>query len=198
MGMHSPANEWNCFMQQDHRPVSDVSTALAVRTADLTDAETLQHFAADLIAERLPVLFRRDRAPSVEDQRDFIQRIAQTPRSLLLIAECDREIVGMLDFHGHQKPQRSHAGEFGMSVSKPWRNRGIGSRLLDQLFQWSATEKIRRLELNVFSNNAAAISLYEKLGFVHEGRQVQAVEIDGMYVDILFMAKLLKYPAVEL
>lgn len=124
-----------------------------------------------------------------------MQRVARAPRSFLLVADAGEEIVGMLDFHGHQKPQRSHAGEFGMSVAKLWRGRGVGSQLLAHLFGWALTEQLRRLELSVFSNNTGAMSLYERVGFLPEGTEREAVEVDGRYVDIVRMARTLSHPA---
>jgi RimJ/RimL family protein N-acetyltransferase len=162
-----------------------------IRPAIETDAEALQRFLAALIGEELPVLFRRSHAPAVEDQRAFIRKTAEEPRTVLLVAICDGEVVGMLDFHGHPKAQRAHAGGLGMSVAKEWRGTGIGSQLLKRLFAWAKGEGVWRVELEVLSNNVRAISFYERLGFVHEGRQTRAVEVDGEYVDIMFMAKIL-------
>jgi RimJ/RimL family protein N-acetyltransferase len=178
-------------MQQEMRQTSRVSLTVHVRVAAEGDAVALHRFASDLVGERLSVLFRRDKAPSIEEQRNFIERIARTPRSALFVAEAGGEIVGMLDFHGHQKPQRAHAGEFGMSVARPWRGRGIGSQLLAHLFAWASAQNMRRLELSVFANNAPAIALYERAGFVREGVQRDAIEIDGGLIDMVQMAKTL-------
>lgn len=38
------------------------------------------------------------------------------------------------------------------------------------------------------ADNARAIALYEKIGFVHEGRGRDAVLIDGRHIDSLNMA----------
>lgn len=168
-----------------------MSNQVTIRRAELSDAEQLQRYVAELFAERLPVLFRRDAAPTVDEERRFITQMQELPRSIVIVAEVDEDIVGMLDFHGDQRPQRLHAGEFGMSVSKSWRGRGIGARLLDYMLTWAESEGIRRVELQVMGNNAAAIALYEKAGFAIEGRQVDAVEVDGEYVDMLLMAKFL-------
>lgn len=46
---------------------------------------------------------------------------------------------------------------------------------------------LHRVNLHVFSTNAAAIHLYEKVGFVHEGVLRQAAHIDGRYVDVVVM-----------
>jgi RimJ/RimL family protein N-acetyltransferase len=79
-----------------------------------------------------------------------------------------------------------------MSVAKALRGKGVGTQLLGHLFEWATTQGLLRLELSVFSNNTAAISLYERLGFVGEGAQRNAVEVEGGYVDMVMMVKMLK------
>lgn len=167
------------------------NTAVLIRRAVADDAAGLCQYVADLFAERLPMLFLRDALPSIEDERGFIEKMRTSPRHLLLVAEHAGEIVGLLDFHGHPETQRDHGGEFGMSVARLWRGRGIGRRLLDEMLRWAPSAGIRRVELRVFSNNAAAIQLYKSAGFVMEGRQTEAVRVNDAYVDIIFMAKTL-------
>jgi RimJ/RimL family protein N-acetyltransferase len=45
-----------------------------------------------------------------------------------------------------------------------------------------------RIELEVFESNARAIALYERRGFVHEGRKRAARILDGRTEDVLCMA----------
>lgn len=168
-----------------------MTTDIRVRTAVEQDAPRLTQYLSELFAERLPVLFRRDRVPTVEEERAFIRSLAASSRSVLLVAEANGKVVGMLDFHGHPEPQRAHAGEFGMSSARDWRGRGVGTRLLEHLLEWAPNRGFHRIELRVFSNNPGAIRLYERFGFVVEGRQVNAVKVDDGYVDILYMAKFL-------
>ena len=67
--------------------------------------------------------------------------------------------------------------------------------------QWYGTEEVllsldfafkdlnlHRVYLHVFSTNAAAIRLYEKIGFGHEGLLRKAAHIDGAYMDVVVMS----------
>ena len=47
---------------------------------------------------------------------------------------------------------------------------------------------LHRVYLHVFDTNAAAIRIYEKVGFVREGVLRQAAHIDGRYVDVMVMS----------
>ncbi len=49
---------------------------------------------------------------------------------------------------------------------------------------------LSRVELSVWENNAPAIALYQKFGFVTEGRKRLALKIDGEYCDSIMMALL--------
>ena len=71
------------------------------------------------------------------------------------------------------------------------RGKGVGKELLSSLFAWAHRNRIRRIELEVFSNNKSALRLYERAGFVQEGRKIQAVELGGEFLDVVLMAKLL-------
>lgn len=167
-----------------------MNSGISVREANVSDAPAIQEYLCELVKEQPPVLFRRDQAPTLDEEETFLKMIDTSERSVVFMAEVGGKVVGMLDFHGHKKEQCAHCGGFGMSVHHAWRHRGIGSLLLKELFNWASSRNFRRIELEVFSNNLPAISLYNKLGFMHEGRKSEAVSLDGWYVDILQMVKI--------
>jgi RimJ/RimL family protein N-acetyltransferase len=49
---------------------------------------------------------------------------------------------------------------------------------------------LHRVELAVRENNASAIELCKKVGFAIEGRQRDAIEVDGVYENLIRMAVL--------
>lgn len=63
-------------------------------------------------------------------------------------------------------PRRmSHRGDFGVSVVKSHWNRGIGRLLLENILELAKENGFEIIDLQVRSDNAAAIHLYEKYGF---------------------------------
>lgn len=164
-----------------------------IRAGVLDDAASLQAYMTNLVSENLPVLFRKERPPTLEEERLFIGKLLSESNSILLVAVVDDEVIGVLDFHGG-KGQRSHGGEFGMAVAKPWRRRGVATALVSRLLAWAGENGIRRVGLQVFQNNSPAIRFYERLGFSHEGRLVEAIELDGKFIDLLQMSKLVDQP----
>ena len=71
------------------------------------------------------------------------------------------------------------------------RGKGYGTdafhTLIDHLFN---DRQVERVWLSVLPFNKPAIGLYEKLGFVHEGRLRSTVWIDGSWHDLLLMGML--------
>jgi L-phenylalanine/L-methionine N-acetyltransferase len=109
-----------------------------------------------------------------------------------LVAVVDGRVVGMLSIETFpNRPRRRHAGIIGISVADEWHGKGVGSALmragLDLADNWL---NLTRLELEVYTDNDAAIRLYEKFGFSHEGVLRQHAFRDGRYVDSAMMARL--------
>mgnify|MGYP001565573067 FL=1 len=79
-----------------------------------------------------------------------------------------------------------------MGVLASHRGRGIGTGLLACAERFARTRGVHRMELEVFENNTNAVRLYEKLGFVAEGRRREAIQTPEGYEDVIWMGKLLE------
>ena len=114
------------------------------------------------------------------------------PNSHQLVALIDGRQVGNAGlFPAHQSPRRAHAAHFGISVHDDFQGRGVGTALTQALVELAdGWTPYTRLELTVFADNARAIALYQRFGFVEEGRHKGYVLRDGEYVDALCMARL--------
>ena len=112
------------------------------------------------------------------------------PDHLLLVAEWDGSFVGASRlFPGAENTLSRHAAQLGMFVLPPYRCKGIGRSLLKYMISWATDIKLEKVFLSVFSTNQPAIRLYQKFGFVEEGRQLSQIKLaDGQYVDLLLMA----------
>lgn len=77
-----------------------------------------------------------------------------------------------------------------MGLLPAFRRQGIGAKLIQQTLVASKQFGFRRVELTVRYNNANAIALYKRFGFEIEGRQRNAVEVDGAFEDLILMALL--------
>lgn len=166
-------------------------TSIKIIEAQEKHAKAICDFLEALAAERLDTTFRRDAAPTEEEERSFIREVNANDKAVLFLALKMDKVVGLLNFRGHPKPQMSHGGEFGVSVAKAYRGQGIAKQLIKTLLAWADRKALKRIELRVFSNNARAIRLYEHLGFIKEGCQKDAVRINQSFVDIFLMTRFL-------
>lgn len=126
---------------------------------------------------------------SLDERRErFAQR---PPGAHSLVAEFDGRVVGQLGLHVEQHPRRRHVGGIGMAVHDDFQGRGVGGALLaaalDLADNWLG---LRRIELQVYTDNAPAIRLYERHGFVTEGTLRDYALRDGGCADALAMARL--------
>ncbi len=79
-----------------------------------------------------------------------------------------------------------------MGVLANYRGRGIGKQLMVATLAHARRNSIIRVELEVRADNACAINLYERLGFIREGRKRNGMRFDGSCFDSITMG--LVYP----
>lgn len=122
----------------------------------------------------------------------------KSPDMHQLVAELDGEVVACASLRRNSEPRRAHAGEIGIGVDTAWQGRGIGRQLLSALIDladnWLA---LHRIELRVFADNAAAIKLYESMGFVREALLRGDGLRNGVFPDTLVMARIHPTPPLQ-
>jgi putative acetyltransferase len=79
-------------------------------------------------------------------------------------------VIGNLGLSREPNPVTRHVASLGMHVAGDWRSRGVGSALLAEAFRWARWAGVEKLALTVYPDNDRARRLYEKFGFVEEGR----------------------------
>ena len=154
----------------------------AVRPARADDARAMAEVFAAVAAERDGI--------ATEPPVDIAERAAQFANSAdgAVVAVADGKIVGMI----HVAASRHGFGEFGMLVDRAWRDRGVGSALVQAAVDRARSQGLHKLCLEVFTHNTAAIALYRKLGFAEEGRRVkQYRRASGELWDTIVMGRLL-------
>jgi putative acetyltransferase len=100
-----------------------------------------------------------------ELRRRFVDGLAGDEPSAAFLAEAAGDQVGHLFLRTY-----SGIGDLGMLVDRPWRGRGVGSALMAAAHDWARKEGLHKMTLQVWPHNTAALALYEKFGFVEEGR----------------------------
>jgi RimJ/RimL family protein N-acetyltransferase len=107
-------------------------------------------------------------APLSEERKAQLRADTEQPRenSATFMAEAGGTLVGWvwvgLDGYGRV--------DLGMGVADGWRGRGVGSLLMDAAVAWAKDQGAHKIQLEVWPHNIGARRLYEKFGFVAEGR----------------------------
>ncbi len=77
-----------------------------------------------------------------------------------------------------------------MAVSDEHQGLGVGSTLMSAMIDLADNWlNVMRIELTVYTDNQAAIALYEKYGFVIEGEAVNYAFRNGEYVNAYYMSR---------
>jgi ribosomal protein S18 acetylase RimI-like enzyme len=167
--------------------------SVTVRVANVHDAAAVLGLLRRVIGEpgvNIP-LQPDEITATVEEQRAVIEELADEPRAVMLVAEIEGAIVGELSLRP-MAPRRAlaHVAVLGISVDAGWRGRGVGSALMTHAIAWAERAGYLRIELNVYARNTAAIRLYERFGFVLEGRRRKLIREGDVFLDDLVMARL--------
>jgi putative acetyltransferase len=160
-------------------------TTIVVRRAEPSDAEGI---AQTFRARGASAGTLQHPYPSVTQWRERLTTNAAT--NYIFVALADDGIVGNGGLHGNTNPRRQHVFLLGMGVRDDWQGKGVGTRLMETMLDladnWLGAV---RLELTVYVDNAAAMALYKKFGFVIEGTHRAFALRDGQYVDAFAMAR---------
>lgn len=127
--------------------------------------------------------------PSQEMWRERLAKSSNEDH--ILVALVNDKVVGNLGLHMTTRRRRLHTAHVGMGVHDEYQRLGVGTELLtaavSQADNWL---NLLRLELSVFTDNAPAIQLYKKFGFVIEGTHIAYALRAGVYADVYAMARL--------
>lgn len=114
-------------------------------------------------------------------------------RGMALVAFEDERVLGFVLGPRHPVRRCAHVvTSVLVCVDADARGRGVGRALMTALVEAArASDWCERIEFHVRASNVVAITLYESLGFVVEGRLRARVEGPEGRVDDLLMAALL-------
>ena len=162
-----------------------------IRRAEPDDAAAVLAYLRKVGGETINLTFGGE-GPGISEaeEREYLARVAASDNSLAIVAAADGEIVGSLTFDGGRRPRLRHAGEFGISVLQAYAGQGVGKALLESMIAWAERSGVvRKINLKVRVDNVPAIRLYERMGWVHEGRTTRDTLIDGQFSDCLLMGR---------
>lgn len=166
--------------------------AVVLRNADASDADNLINYLKTTSAETGYLLREPNEIKFTHEQEvNFINIMAQAERCLILVAAIEEELVGTCSLMSAAPTKRSaHRCEIAIALYQKFCGMGIGGKMMQAVLDTAKRVGYEQAELEVVSDNEAAIALYKKLGFVQYGSLPKNMKYsDGRYADAIWMLK---------
>lgn len=163
-----------------------------IEKAKPADASALLAYLKQVGGETENLSFGGEGLPiSVEAEAEYLASMENSRDNVMFLAKINGEIVG--DASLSRMPRRlRHRGDLGIAVAKEYWNQGIGRMLLSAIIDFAVENDFRIIDLQVRSDNFAAIHLYEKFGFRKFGTHPAFFETESGDVPFDYMILELK------
>lgn len=159
-----------------------------IRTLKWEDLDDLLTYINGLAAEDTFVQMSGrevSRDEEIKYLSDAIVKMEQN-KKIHLVVEVNGKFAGSAEIRRHDL-RKSHVGDIGISVVKPYRQEGIGTVFLQTLIAEGRKLGLTLLTLTCFENNEPALHVYEKLGFKRVGVTPGALHYQGKYLGEVLM-----------
>lgn len=158
-----------------------MAATVEIKLAQAEDAGAILRFLRQATIESDAVMIPHLERVTTNEEEKNITVINDSNDCIILLAVLEQEIVGMVTVMRLAK--QPEVGELGVVVEKQYWHQEIGQLLVDEAEYWFVNySSLRRLTLDVFTDNVPAINLYRKMNFtVREHRIVsgrQALQMD--------------------
>lgn len=160
-----------------------------IRDARVGDAPAIARIYNQGIEDRLATLETQLR--NAEERAEWLAN--RGPRHPVLVAvDDDGSVLGWGALNAfNPRPAYDHVADFSVYVAREARGRGIGAVLLGALEGRARALNYHKLVLAAFPGNVAGMRLYERHGFTAVGIYHEHGWLDGQWVDVIVMEKLL-------
>ncbi len=162
---------------------------LEISNAKKEDAAGLIEYLNIIGGESDNLLFGRGEFQiSVKDEEDYIDNIAASKVSVLLVGKIANEIVSVACLDAPNRQRIAHQADISVSVKQKYWNIGVATNMINELILRARQNGITKvLHLGVKADNENAILLYEKLGFKKIGEYKKFFKIGDKFYDEILM-----------
>ncbi len=160
---------------------------ITIERASADDAEALLNYLKQIGGETDNLTFGAEGLPiTVSEEKRYIDSAAASADNIMLVAKHNGKIIG--DASLSRLPRRmSHRGDLGIAVLRDYWNTGVGSRLLGEIIRLARGASFEVIDLQVRTDNTAAIRLYEKFGFEKIGSHPSFFKISNSDIPFYYM-----------
>jgi phosphinothricin acetyltransferase len=161
---------------------------VSIRAATPEDAAAICTIYNQGIEDRIATLETELRTP--EERRQWMA--ARGPRHPVVVAVTGGQVVGWGSLNSfNPRPAYDNVVDLSVYAERGWWGRGVGRALLQQLLALAKAIGYHKMVLATFPYNEAGVALYKKMGFTPVGVYHEQGRLDGHWVDVLIMERLL-------
>ena len=165
-----------------------VDKALTIRDATLADAEAICRIYNQGIEDRVATLETETRTAA--ERREWLA--ARGARHPVLVAESEGAAAGWASLNRfNPRAVYDHVADLSVYVDRAWRGHGVGRALLGAVIERARAIGYHKMVLAAFPDNAAGMALYTRMGFTRVGVYREQGLLDGRWVDVIVMERLL-------
>ena len=160
---------------------------ISIREANIEDAHIIAKAEREIAQQ--PGLFCSQPSELTDEKViTTLHAFAKEKLGRYLVAEYQGQIVGHAFLESSSLQSLKHIADLNIAVHLGWQNKGVGTKLLDNMIEWAKTHSnLEKIHLNVRATNHIALSLYKKMGFQEEGRLKNRVKVKDGYIDDVIM-----------
>lgn len=183
-GLGQRARSWSGLVKASHE-----EQHMEIREAAREDAASIAHIYNQGIEDRSATLETQLRAP--EERAEWLA--TRGPRHPVLVAvNGSGSVMGWGSLNPfNPRAAYDHVVDFSIYVAREQRGRGIGDALLGVLEARARMLGYHKMVLASFPTNAPGMRLYERHGFRTVGIYHEQGMLDGRWVDVVLMEKIL-------
>lgn len=161
---------------------------MEIRDAVAADAAEIARIYNQGIEDRLATLETQLR--TAEERAEWMA--AKSARHPVLVAVDGDEVLGWGSLNQfNPRAAYDHVVDFSIYVAREARGRGVGNALLAALIERAREIGFHKMVLAAFPFNDRGMKLYERHGFRTVGIYKEQGMLDGKWIDVILMEKLL-------
>lgn len=166
---------------------------LKVTFPDVYDAAKIVNYM-EQIGKESDFLSFGEEGPQMTISKEigYIQHLQEksTKSFMLLFKNNDEEIIGITTISIREdRPRMSHFGILGISILKKYWGLGIGKFLMEETLKIAKIRGVKKINLEVRTDNSRAIKLYENYDFKIEGKIIKNTFINNEFFDCYMMGR---------
>lgn len=122
---------------------------------------------------------------------DKVASFFASPDNYTLVAEVDSKVMAHVTLFLTNKARDRHCAGLAIAVHPDMHGQGVGRTLMaEALNQADNWVNLIRVELDVHTDNLAAVALYQSVGFEIEGTKRLSTFKAGRYIDMYLMSRI--------